>query len=130
AQARAGFAAEESAGLPRDAPDRNYRDANHKPELICALTPFAALVGFRAPADTVDLLRALDVHAIAAHVELLAAHQHARALRALFTTWITLPQGRLDELVPAVAEGAVRLAGEGRWQEGGPAVLERARPRP
>ena len=56
----------EAAGLPRDAPDRNYRDANHKPELICALTPFAALVGFRAPADSVDLLRALDVPAIAA----------------------------------------------------------------
>ena len=50
AQARAGFAAEEAAGLRRDAPDRNYRDANHKPELMCALTPFAALVGFRARA--------------------------------------------------------------------------------
>ncbi len=77
AQARAGFAAEEAAGLPRDARDRNYRDANHKPELICALTPFAALVGFRAPADTVELLRALAVPAIAAHVELLAAQPDA-----------------------------------------------------
>ena len=126
AQARAGFAAEESAGLPRDAPDRNYRDANHKPELICALTPFAALVGFRAPAHTVDLLRALDVPAIAAHVELLAAQPDAAGLRALFTTWITLPQGRLSELVPAVADGAVRLAGGGRWQEVARSVLELA----
>ena len=47
AQAQAGFAAEDDAGVPRDAPNRNYRDDNHKPELICALTPFEALCGFR-----------------------------------------------------------------------------------
>ncbi len=126
AQARAGFVTEEAAGLPRDAADRNYRDANHKPELICALTPFAALVGFRAPADTVELLRALAVPEIAAHVELLAAQPDAAGLRALFTTWITLPQGTLDELVPAVADGAVRLAGQGRWQDVARSVLELA----
>ena len=49
--------AAEEAGVPRDAAERNYRDANHKPELICALTEFHALVGFREPAETVRLLR-------------------------------------------------------------------------
>ncbi|MDF2563432.1 MAG: mannose-6-phosphate isomerase, class, partial [Microbacterium sp.] len=38
AQAEAGFAREEAAGIPRDAADRTYRDANHKPELIVALS--------------------------------------------------------------------------------------------
>ncbi len=126
AQARAGFAADEAAGISRDAAERNYRDANHKPELICALTPFAALVGFREPADTVRLLRALDAPAIAPHVELLAAQPDAAGLRALFTTWITLPQGMLDELVPAVATAAVALAGEGPWQDEARTVLELA----
>ncbi|HEY0816692.1 MAG TPA: mannose-6-phosphate isomerase, class I [Pseudonocardia sp.] len=125
-QARAGFAADEAAGLARDAPERNYRDPNHKPELICALTPFAALVGFRAPADTVQLLRALDVAAIAAHVELLSAQPDASGLRALFTTWITLPQKMLDELVPAVAAAAVPLAGHGPWHVEARTVLELA----
>jgi mannose-6-phosphate isomerase len=125
-QARTGFAADEAAGLGRDAPERNYRDANHKPELICALTPFAALVGFREPTGTVQLLRALDVPAIAAHVELLAAQPDASGLRALFTTWITLPQGMLDELVPAVATAAVALAGEGPWQDEARTLLELA----
>ncbi|WP_368858573.1 type I phosphomannose isomerase catalytic subunit, partial [Streptomyces tanashiensis] len=37
AQAQAGFAAEEAAEVPIDAPHRNYKDAHHKPELICAL---------------------------------------------------------------------------------------------
>src|SRR5699024_4215832 len=46
-QARAGFAAEEAAGITLDAPDRNYKDASAKPELIHALTDFHALTGFR-----------------------------------------------------------------------------------
>ena len=51
AQAQAGFAREEQAGIPLDARERNYRDDNHKPELICALTPFWGLRGFRSPAE-------------------------------------------------------------------------------
>nr|WP_251382040.1 MULTISPECIES: mannose-6-phosphate isomerase, class I [unclassified Leucobacter] len=46
-QAEAGFAAEEAAGIPRDAANRNYRDPNHKPELLVALTEVRALSGFR-----------------------------------------------------------------------------------
>ena len=111
-QARAGFAKEEAAGVPRDAADRNYRDANHKPELICALTEFHALVGFRDPAATVVLLHALDVPELAPYTELLAAQPDADGLRALFTTWITLPQSLLDTLVPALQAGCVRLAGD------------------
>jgi len=112
AQAVEGFAREERNGIPRDAPDRNYRDPHHKPELICALSEFHALVGFREPAATLRLLRALDVPDLAGHVELLAAEPDADGLRALFTTWITLPQSMLDVLVPALQEGCVRLAGE------------------
>ncbi len=47
AQARAAFAREEAAGIPQTAAERNYRDNNHKPELILALTDFEALCGFR-----------------------------------------------------------------------------------
>jgi mannose-6-phosphate isomerase len=110
-QAAAGFAAEDAAGIPVDAPERNYRDASHKPELICALTEFHALVGFRDPAATVRLLRALDVPELAGHTALLADQPDHEGLRALFTTWITLPQSVLDKLVPALQEGCVRLAG-------------------
>jgi mannose-6-phosphate isomerase len=110
-QAKAGFDQEDAAGTPRDAPDRNYRDANHKPELICALTEFHALVGFRDPAATVRLLRVLDVPELDGHAELLAAQPDADGLRALFTTWITLPQAVLDTLVPALQRGCVGLAG-------------------
>jgi mannose-6-phosphate isomerase len=50
-QARAGFAAEEAAGIPVDAPERSYKDENHKPEMIVALTQFSALCGFRRPEE-------------------------------------------------------------------------------
>jgi mannose-6-phosphate isomerase len=46
-QAKAGFDDEERRGIPQNAPNRNYRDRNHKPELIYATTPFEALCGFR-----------------------------------------------------------------------------------
>jgi mannose-6-phosphate isomerase len=124
-QARAGFAREDAAGIARDASDRNYKDANHKPELICALTELHALVGFRDPAVTVRLLRALGVPELAGHAELLAAQPDADGLRALFTTWITLPQAMLDTLVPALQEGCVGLAGgDGEFSTEARTVLE------
>ena len=61
-QAKAGFAAEEAAGIDRDDPSRSFRDDNHKPELICALTPFEALVGFRDPAETAHFYEAIGVN--------------------------------------------------------------------
>ncbi len=59
-QAEAGFEAEEAAGVPIDSPDRSYKDRNHKPELLYALTPFEALCGFRPPLEAAELLAGLD----------------------------------------------------------------------
>jgi mannose-6-phosphate isomerase len=56
AQAREGFERENRAGLAQDAPNRNYRDSNHKPEIICALTPFTGMCGFRSPDEIRRLL--------------------------------------------------------------------------
>ncbi|GHD09634.1 mannose-6-phosphate isomerase, class I [Zhihengliuella salsuginis] len=48
-QARAGFAAQQAAGLDPAAPESNYKDDNHKPEMLLALTELTALCGFREP---------------------------------------------------------------------------------
>jgi mannose-6-phosphate isomerase len=106
-QAAEGFAREEAAGIPRDAANRNYPDPTAKPELVCALTEFDALAGFRDPHRTVALLRSLDVPDLAVYTELLAAQPDADGLRALFTTWITLPQPALDALLPQVLDACV-----------------------
>lgn len=58
-QARTGYARENAAGVALDAADRTYRDDNHKPELICALTPFSARVGFAPLSDSRRLVAAL-----------------------------------------------------------------------
>lgn len=55
-EARAGFERENQAGIPLDSPSRNYKDANHKPEMIVALTDFEALCGFRNEAQIRNLL--------------------------------------------------------------------------
>ncbi len=109
-QAAAGFAREEAKGVPQGAPERNYRDPLPKPEILCALEEFHALAGFRDASVTVRLLRDLDVDRLAHHTELLAAQPDPDGLRALFTTWITLPQRTVDDLVPALLDGCVRLA--------------------
>lgn len=64
-RARLRFAEEEAAGIPRDAAHRNYKDENHKPEMILALTNFEALCGFRPCAEAAELFRAVGA-AIAA----------------------------------------------------------------
>lgn len=64
-QARSGFEAEEAAGIAPDDPRRNYADPFHKPELICAVTPFEALCGFRSAAGALAVLDALGLDAFA-----------------------------------------------------------------
>ncbi len=49
--AAAGFAREDAAGIPIDSPRRTYRDRNHKPELLVALTPMVVLSGFRRASE-------------------------------------------------------------------------------
>ncbi|MGR4009490.1 mannose-6-phosphate isomerase, class I [Leucobacter sp. 1207-22] len=83
-QARAGFAAEEAAGIPRDAANRNYRDPNHKPELLVALTEVRALSGFRplnqVGADLATLITVASEHA--AQLTTPAEHTAAAELRS------------------------------------------------
>ena len=61
--AEEGFAREEAAGIPLSAANRNYKDPNHKPELVYALTSFRAMNGFRPLAEIAVLLKPVqDAH--------------------------------------------------------------------
>jgi mannose-6-phosphate isomerase len=46
-EAEKGFDKEAAAGLPINAPNRNYKDRNHKPEVMVALSDFWLLHGFK-----------------------------------------------------------------------------------
>ncbi|MYV67714.1 mannose-6-phosphate isomerase, class I [Streptomyces sp. SID2131] len=110
-QARSGFAAEEAAGIPVDAPHRTYKDANHKPELICALTPFEGFCGFRAPADAADLIAALGVDSLKPYVDLLHAHPEEAALREVLTALLTADPEETAHTVAEATAAADRLGG-------------------
>lgn len=60
-QAIAGFEVEEKSGIPVTAFNRNYKDNNHKPELLYALTPFKTMNGFRPVEEIIALFRMADI---------------------------------------------------------------------
>ncbi|MFS0852491.1 mannose-6-phosphate isomerase, class I [Microbacterium sp. 179-I 3D4 NHS] len=112
-QAQDGWAREGS--LPLDHPERNYRDANHKPELLVALSDrFESLSGLRPVDRTLDLLTALG------------GSEHVAALRdrlagegdALRETLEWLLDGSagaaVEGIIAAVVEASATI--EGEWQ--------------
>ncbi|MGM7678185.1 mannose-6-phosphate isomerase, class I [Microbacterium sp. A94] len=105
AQARAGWARE--AGLAADDPSRNYRDDNHKPELIVALSDrFEALGGLRPVADTVRLLDSLgsSVGAVALRERLSAdGDVLGDAIGWLLSG---TAQSEVDDIIAALAEAS------------------------
>ncbi|MFD9545233.1 mannose-6-phosphate isomerase, class I [Streptomyces sp. NPDC060022] len=110
-QAQQGYADEESRGVPIDAPHRTYKDANHKPELICALTPFDGLCGFRRPAEAAEAIAALGVDSLKPYVDLLHARPEEAALREVLTAILTADPDEMAHTVSEAAEAADRLGG-------------------
>ncbi|MFG2791404.1 mannose-6-phosphate isomerase, class I [Streptomyces sp. NPDC048419] len=111
AQAKEGYEDEERRGIPVDAPHRNYKDANHKPELICALTEFDGLCGFRDPLQAADLLAGLGVDSLKPYVDLLQAHPEDAALREVLTAILTADREEMHRTVTAAASACTRLGG-------------------
>jgi mannose-6-phosphate isomerase len=96
--AELGFEREERFGIPLDAPHRSYKDPYHKPELICALSSFHALVGFRPLHRTIDLLTALDAPPLAPLIAALHLTPERNALRTFFALAITASESFRKEI--------------------------------
>ncbi|WP_405557857.1 mannose-6-phosphate isomerase, class I [Streptomyces canus] len=112
AQAKEGYDDEERRAIPVDAGHRNYKDANHKPELICALTEFDGLCGFREPARAAELLDALGVDSLKPYVDLLHARPEEAALREVLTAVLTADRAEMAHTVTEAAAACARLGGE------------------
>jgi mannose-6-phosphate isomerase len=122
AQAQAGFAADEAAGIPLGAPHRNYRDQNHKPELLCALSEFWALCGFREVPQTLALLDELALAELAPVRSALGEDGSSSGLSRVFSRLMTAPaeeRAKLSRATTAAchakASGSARFADELRW---------------
>jgi mannose-6-phosphate isomerase len=122
ATAQAGYAREQAAGIAVDDPRRVYRDPFAKPELLCALSPFDALCGFRPVDDSEALLHELGAHEMAAALRqdglqatVAALYRGTLAARPVIEACAHHPSPEaelvrvLDELYPGEASVAVTL---------------------
>lgn len=109
-EAEAGFDREDAAGIAIDAPNRSFRDRNHKPELICALTEFDALCGFRDPTATLAILDTIETPALRSVRERLRAEPTMAGLTALLGYLLTLSPADAGALADHVVE-ACRATG-------------------
>lgn len=107
-QAKEGFERENAEGIELNSPNRNYKDPNHKPELIVALTEFRALAGFRPVPDTAAFFAELSSPELDRYATLLPTDGEGD-LRALFTTLISLPHQPRVELIESVKRAAAEL---------------------
>lgn len=110
-QAQEGFARENAQQIAIDDSRRNYKDPNHKPELIVALTPFRALAGFRPTQRTQELFETLGV--LDRYSSMLAADRPEEGLRAVFTTLISLPTTLRMSLLHDVKAAAETIINSG-----------------
>ena len=104
AHAEESFAAENAAGLALDSPRRTYRDANHKPEMLIALTPFTALCGFRTPRRAAVILEGLGTALTDRLHSLLVANPTAHGMRAAFRTLVSASMRPSPEAVHEVVD--------------------------
>jgi mannose-6-phosphate isomerase len=103
AQARAGFARENAAGIALDDPTRMYTDELHKPELIYALSdPFIALSGFRPTVETRAELATVGEHCVDELVERLTGDD----VLADTVAWLLAGGSEVAQLADVLAEEA------------------------
>ncbi|ADB30697.1 mannose-6-phosphate isomerase, class I [Kribbella flavida DSM 17836] len=107
-QAVDGYRRDEQAGVPRDAADRNYKDSWPKPEILIALEPFDALVGFRPLDRTVALLDALAPTGLAELTDLLRDGK----LQDAFAQFMSSDRDTIRPLVAALGEACRQYTGD------------------
>lgn len=112
-QARIGYERENALGIPVDAPNRSYKDANHKPELVYAVTQFEAIVGFRTPRRILGVLDGLDTELTAHLAECIRKQPNAHGVRDAFASLLSEETRPPEEAVAEVVEAcAARTADE------------------
>lgn len=98
-EARKGFDHENAMGIPLDAPNRNYKDANHKPEVMVALSDFWLLHGFNPRLDEI-LTDSQVLHPLLPVLR-------TEGLSGLYQHVMLMPQEQVDLMLRPLAERIV-----------------------
>ncbi|CDT07933.1 Putative mannose-6-phosphate isomerase [Vibrio coralliirubri] len=89
-KAQLGFERENKLGISLDASNRNYKDPNHKPELVYALTFYKAMNGFRPIPQIIELFKEAEISALDIEISALAISPNSEGLKVFFTSVMTL----------------------------------------
>ena len=108
-KAREGFEREKRQKIPLSAPNRNYKDENHKPEIICALKPFWVLKGFRKVEEILLLLDKIGTPTLEDERNALGGQPNREGLKNFFKALITLEKGRKAQIISEVLEGCKKV---------------------
>jgi mannose-6-phosphate isomerase len=114
AQAVEGFAADEASGIALDAPVRNYKDQNHKPELLCALSEFWALCGFREVERTLALFDELAVAELSPYRQALARNPNHAGICEVFAGLMQAPATERQRVAAATSAACATRASHSR----------------
>jgi mannose-6-phosphate isomerase len=111
-QAKRGFELESEHLIAMDAPNRNYKDDNHKPECICALSPFWAMHGFRNIPEILALAGKNCPVGLAAELDMLKKQPDSRGLKRFFTGLMTMDAQRQKTVVDEAVQNAHQYSDE------------------
>ncbi|MCB9265111.1 MAG: mannose-6-phosphate isomerase, class I [Lewinellaceae bacterium] len=107
-QAEEGFRRENEQGIPLDAPHRNFKDDNHKPEVMAALTEFWLLHGFKSEEALERCLREVP------EFSSLQPHFAGGSIFQLYKAVMEMPQAEVDRLLSPMEQRLRPLAEAGR----------------
>jgi mannose-6-phosphate isomerase len=109
-KAEAGFARENEQGIPLDAAHRNYKDPNHKPELVYALTFYKAMNGFRPIKQILSLFKQANIDTLATEIAALKASPDSHGLKTFFSAIMSLEGERKENALQQLYASLARPA--------------------
>ena len=109
-----GFKAEEAKGTSIDAANRNYKDENHKPEVMVALSDFWLLHGFLAPAILEERLNSYS------YLKPLVNEFKGGDYQHLYSYFMQLPMAASDALLKPLLEEAAESVARGTVTKNNP----------
>lgn len=105
-QAEEGFELENKQGIHFTAGNRNYKDANHKPELVYALTDYQAMNGFRPITEIIAYFSKLNITELASLLYELETNRTSHGLANFFSGLLTLEGNKKEKALCSLLDKA------------------------
>ncbi|AJR09466.1 mannose-6-phosphate isomerase, class I [Photobacterium gaetbulicola] len=108
--AEAGFTRENTAGIELNASNRNYKDSNHKPELVYALTFYRAMNGFRPVEQIIHLFRTMRIFTLSEEINALELNPNSDGLKQFFISIMSLGAEKKEKALSELHTAGERQA--------------------